>query len=63
MGDINALTREDYSDDYYQDNIIEIRQKSQWEKPRFDLTNLIRHEWNYEDAFKLINPTLKNKQI
>ncbi|CAF2990583.1 unnamed protein product [Rotaria sp. Silwood2] len=63
MGDMNALTREDYSDDYYQDKIIEIRQKSQWEKRRFDLTNLIRHEWNYEDAFKLINPTLKNKQI
>ncbi|CAF1312120.1 unnamed protein product [Rotaria sordida] len=50
MGDMNALTREDYSDDYYQ-------------KPRFDLTQLITHEWNYQDAFKKINPTLKNEQV
>ncbi|CAF1339177.1 unnamed protein product [Rotaria sordida] len=50
MGDMNALTREDYSDDYYK-------------KPRFDLTQLITHEWNYQDAFKKINPTLKNEQV
>ncbi|CAF3234840.1 unnamed protein product [Rotaria sp. Silwood2] len=63
MGDMNSLTRDDYSDNYYQDKIVEIRKKSIWEEPRFDLTNLIRHEWNYDDAFRLINPTLKNEEV
>ena len=63
MGDMNALTREDYSDDYYRDIVVGEREKSYWEKPRFDLTQLITHEWNYHDAFKQINPTLKDKQV
>ncbi|CAF3784398.1 unnamed protein product [Rotaria sp. Silwood1] len=63
MGDMNALTREDYSDGYYRDKVVEIRRQSQWEEPRFDLTSLIRHKWKYEDAFRLINPTLKNEQV
>jgi endonuclease/exonuclease/phosphatase family metal-dependent hydrolase len=63
MGDMNALTREDYTDDYYRHMVVENREKSYWEKPRFDLTQLITHEWNYQDAFKQINPTLKDKQV
>ncbi len=35
---MNALTREDYSDNYYRNGIVEIREKYRWEKPRFDLT-------------------------
>jgi endonuclease/exonuclease/phosphatase family metal-dependent hydrolase len=41
MGDMNALTREDYSDDYYQNIVIGQRQKCKWETPRFDLTQLL----------------------
>ncbi|CAF5017230.1 unnamed protein product [Rotaria sp. Silwood1] len=63
MGDMNALTREDYSDDYYRNIVVERREKSNWEKPHFDLTQLITYEWNYQDAFKKINPTLKNEQV
>jgi endonuclease/exonuclease/phosphatase family metal-dependent hydrolase len=44
MGDMNALTREDYSDHYFQKRVIETRQASFWEKPRFDLTTLIKDE-------------------
>jgi exonuclease III len=62
MGDMNALTREDYSDHYYRDVIVGKREKNQWEKPRFDLTKLITDEWGYQDAFKLINPELKDEQ-
>ncbi|CAF3788702.1 unnamed protein product [Rotaria sp. Silwood1] len=51
MGDMNALTREDYSDDYYHNIVVERREKSNWEKPRFELTQLITHERNYQDAF------------
>jgi exonuclease III len=63
MGDINALTRDDYSQFYYRDIVAGKRQQSGWEKPRFDLTKLIRDKWNYQDAFKLINPQLKDEQV
>jgi endonuclease/exonuclease/phosphatase family metal-dependent hydrolase len=63
LGDMNALTREDYSDDYYRDIVVGRREKSRWEKPRFDLTKLITNEWNYQDAFKLINPQLKDEEV
>ncbi|CAF3455014.1 unnamed protein product, partial [Rotaria sp. Silwood2] len=63
IGDMNSLTREDYSDNYYQNKIVKVRQNSHWEEPRFDLTNLIKHEWNYQDAFSLMNPSLKNEQV
>ncbi|CAF0849712.1 unnamed protein product [Adineta steineri] len=63
IGDMNALTREDYSDNYYQDIVVAKRKKSNWETPHFDLTQLITHEWNYQDAFKTINPTFKDEQI
>jgi exonuclease III len=63
MGDINALTREDYSENYYQDIVLGKREKSGWEKPRFDLTKLIRDEWGYQDAFRSFNPQLKDEQV
>jgi endonuclease/exonuclease/phosphatase family metal-dependent hydrolase len=63
MGDMNALTRDDYSDEYFQKQIIEVREESRWEKPRFDLTKLITNEWRYQDAYRLINAEAKDAQI
>jgi endonuclease/exonuclease/phosphatase family metal-dependent hydrolase len=63
MGDMNALTKEDYSDDYYQKNILELRQKSHWEKPSFDLTEFVRNQWGYKDAFQQMNPHAKDEQV
>jgi endonuclease/exonuclease/phosphatase family metal-dependent hydrolase len=63
MGDMNALMREDYSDDYYEKYIVQIREKSRWEKPCFDLTNFITKQWNFQDAFKQINPQFKDQQV
>ncbi|CAF3425434.1 unnamed protein product [Rotaria sp. Silwood2] len=63
MGDMNALTRDDYSDNYYREQVVGIRENFQWEKPRFDLTKLITGEWNYQDVFKLNNPQVKDEQI
>ena len=62
MGDMNALTREDYSDQYFQKKVLGKREASRWEKPRFDLTKLITEEWGYEDAFRLLHPQLKDKE-
>ena len=61
MGDMNALTRDDYSDLYYRDAVVGVRENHRWEKPRFELTSLITHQWNYQDAFKLKNPEIKNE--
>ena len=63
MGDMNALTRDDYSDDYYRDVVAGKREKDGWEKPYFDLTKLITDEWKYQDAFKVINPQLQDDQV
>ncbi len=63
MGDMNALTRNDYSENYYRDIVLGKREKSGWEKPRFDLTKLIRDEWGYQDAFRSFNPELKDEQV
>jgi len=58
MGDMNSLTRDDYSDDYYENVVVK-----KCEKPCFDLTNLITKQWNYQDVFKLVNPQAKDKQV
>jgi exonuclease III len=63
MGDMNALTRDDYSDNYYREQVAGRRESFQREKPRFDLTKLITDEWNYQDVFKLKNPQVKDEQI
>ena len=63
FGDMNALTRDDYSHQYYQEKILRKREKSSWEKPRFDLTRLITEEWGYQDAFTKFNPHLKDEQV
>jgi endonuclease/exonuclease/phosphatase family metal-dependent hydrolase len=63
LGDMNALTREDYSDHYYRHIVLEKREESRWEKPHFDLTKLIRDEWGYQDAFRSFNPQLKDEQV
>jgi hypothetical protein len=57
IGDI----REDYSDEYFKEIIIEKRENFQWEKSRFDLTKLITNQLDYQDAFKLINPQQRAK--
>jgi len=63
MGDINALTRDDYSDNYYRNIVRRKRKKSRWKKSCFDFAKLITREWKYQEAFKLINPQLKDEQV
>ena len=63
MGDMNALTKDDYSEEYYQKKVVDVREKSLWEKPRFDLTDLITRQWGYQDAFRLANSELKDEDV
>ena len=62
MGDMNALTREDYSDHYFEQSVVRVRKSSAWERPMFDVTQLITGRWSYQDAFKQINPHLRDEQ-
>lgn len=63
MGDMNALSKGDYTENYAEKNIIQVRQRSSWERPYFDLTKLITKYWSYQDAFKLINPDAVDEQV
>ena len=63
MGDFNALTREDYSDEFLQKRIVDVRQKCYWEEAFFDLTKLITKTWEYRDAFRMVNRRIKDEQL
>ncbi|CAF1458977.1 unnamed protein product [Rotaria sordida] len=62
MGDMNAVTREDYSDDYYQQIVFDKRKQAGWELPQFDLIRLITTSFAFQDAFRQANPKLKDEQ-
>ena len=63
VGDMNALTRDDYSDQYFQNTVAGKREKTGWERPRFELTEQLVRTWGYQDAFRQINPTLKDANV
>ncbi|CAF4923180.1 unnamed protein product, partial [Rotaria sp. Silwood1] len=63
MGDMNAVTHEDYSDNYYQQIVFSKRKQARWELPRFDLTRLITTSFAFQDAFRQANPELKDEQV
>ncbi|CAF1513156.1 unnamed protein product [Adineta ricciae] len=63
IGDMNALTEDDYTESYYRRIVAGKREESQWEKPRFDLTKLITQSWGYQDAFRFANPKLKDEDV
>ena len=63
LGDMNALTRDDYSDDYFRREIVDKRERFHWEVPCFDLTQLLTKKWSFHDAFKQMNPHLKDRHV
>ena len=63
MGDMNALTREDYSEEYYQTKIVDVRQRSSWESARFDLAEVLTKEWRFRDAFREMHRDLRDERI
>lgn len=63
LGDMNALTRSDYSDQFYQKEILAVRKRSFWEEPRFDLTTLLTDQWGYQDALKQFYPEKKDEEL
>ena len=54
VGDFNALTLEDYSEDYLQRRIRDVRQENSWEPPLDLLTKKIK-ENGFEDCWRQMN--------
>lgn len=63
VGDMNALTKDDYSDEYFYEKVIQPRERARWETPKFELTEQLVDTWRYEDALKRMNPALKDENI
>ena len=62
MGDFNALTFEDYSDQYFNMHIREVRQRNSWESP-FNLITQKMKENGYIDCWREMNPKAINDQV
>ena len=63
IGDMNALTENDYSDAYFLNVVAGKRKKSFWEYPRFELIKLLTNTWGFQDAFRHANPELKDESV
>lgn len=63
MGDMNAITREDYSDQYYREIVYGKREETRWELPRFDLIRSITETFGFRDAFREMNPDAKDELV
>lgn len=61
MGDMNAITREDYTDQYFKETVYGKRKQTGWELPRFDLTHLITKTYGFRDAFREMNSNAKDQ--
>jgi endonuclease/exonuclease/phosphatase family metal-dependent hydrolase len=62
MGDFNALTFDDYSDDYFNIHIHDVRQRNSWEKPYNLVTNKMK-ENGYYDCWREMNKEAINDQV
>jgi hypothetical protein len=40
-GDFNALTRDDYTDEFWQEAVVNVRERNSWETPKTDLTKKV----------------------
>jgi len=62
MGDFNALTFDDYSDDYFNIYIRDIRQRNSWESPFNLVTNKMK-ENGYHDCWREMNKDAIDHQV
>jgi endonuclease/exonuclease/phosphatase family metal-dependent hydrolase len=62
MGDFNALTFDDYSDDYFNTHIQDVRQQNSWETPCNLVTNKMK-ENGYHDCWREMNKEATNDRV
>ena len=61
MGDFNALTRDDYSDDYFEKFICDVRSRNNWEMPQDIFTRRLKNS-GFIDCWREMNENLKDEQ-
>ncbi|CAF1563729.1 unnamed protein product [Rotaria sp. Silwood1] len=61
VGDFNSLTFDDYSNDYFNTNIHDVRQKNTWERPFNLVTNKMKTN-GYHDCWREMNKEAINDQ-
>jgi endonuclease/exonuclease/phosphatase family metal-dependent hydrolase len=61
-GDFNALTFDDYSDDYFNIHIHDVRQRNSWEGPQNLLTNQMKKN-GYHDCWREMNKDAINDDV
>ncbi len=62
MGDFNSLTFDDYSDDYFNIHIHDVRQRNSWEGPFNLVTNKMKQN-GYSDCWREMNKEAINDQV
>lgn len=62
MGDFNAITQSDYSEEYESEQITKVRREGQWEPPQYDLTEMIK-ALGYVDFWRRCNPDVKDQEV
>jgi endonuclease/exonuclease/phosphatase family metal-dependent hydrolase len=62
MGDFNSLTFDDYSDDYFNIHIRDIRQRNSWEAPFNLLTDRMKKH-GYSDCWRGMNKEAINDRV
>jgi endonuclease/exonuclease/phosphatase family metal-dependent hydrolase len=60
MGDFNALSKEDYSQDYFDRYVYSVRFRNGWELPKFDVIDFIKGK-GYVDCWRQLNPDAKDR--
>lgn len=61
MGDFNALTFDDYSSEYFNTHIRDVRQQNSWEEP-FNLVTQKMKEYGFIDCWREMNQDAKDDQ-
>ena len=60
-GDFNALTREDYTDDYWEKTVVAVRRRNNWELPETKVTNKVRmNDTGLPTAYEYLKSTSHN---
>ncbi|CAF1285126.1 unnamed protein product [Rotaria sordida] len=62
VGDFNSLTFDDYSNDYFNVNIHDVRQRNSWENPFYLVTNKMKTN-GYYDCWREMNKEYIDHQV
>jgi endonuclease/exonuclease/phosphatase family metal-dependent hydrolase len=60
LGDFNALSKDDYSSEYFDRYVYGVRLRNNWELPKFTVTEYLK-KIGYVDCWQKLNPDAKDR--